>query len=281
MSTRLVKARSRFQQLTHLTAVTSLANDVRDLGESEPLAPPVHPRCAETLRTVHGAPCDEQWREHIRASRVSRRSHSHTCPLGLRCSCVPIFLGGAFVGVAKLVADARTSASDFSAATATLALTVSLSCHESYVSLLRDELQALQRGAHGPGRKSPEYPTPSGVARGERVTVATAGIVQRTLDYLHGHHHEPDLSLRVVAAAVGCNGKYLTNLFTCTVGQRMHAYLVGLRVGRATRNLLNTDRPIKQIAVESGFADAGRLERAFRRHVGVTPSVYRRIFAGH
>ena len=277
MSARLTRARRKFHRLTGLTAVTSLRSSGRDLGEPESLSPPVHPKCAELLRTVADAPCDEQWHAHIRASQRSPRSHSHTCPLGLRCSCIPIFLGRSLVGVAKLVADSGTSSSDFSAATSTLELAVSLSCHESYVSVLRGELQAVSQHVRRPSQEDPV-----GVATAEDGAAFTSdSIVGRALDYLHRHHPEPDMSLRSVAAAVGCNGKYLTQLFTQVVGQRMHGYIVALRVARASRELLETDRPIKQIAIESGFGDTGHLVRAFHRHVGVTPSVYRRIFAGH
>jgi AraC-like DNA-binding protein len=39
------------------------------------------------------------------------------------------------------------------------------------------------------------------------------------------------------------------------------------------------DVSIKEVAYESGFSGPGRLDSAFRRHVGVSPSEYRRIFA--
>ncbi len=189
--------------------------------------------------------------------------------------------------MAKLVADAGTPASDFSAATVTLALTVSLSCHESYVSILRDEVQALRQRERRSGAVEPGGVAPAGdadavaaTAGDDGATFQSAAIVDRALDYLHLHHQERDLSLRAVAAALGCNGKYLTQLFTKVVGQHMHGYIVGLRVDRASRELLDTDLPIKQIAVNSGFGDAGHLVRAFHRHVGVSPSAYRRTFAG-
>jgi AraC-like DNA-binding protein len=60
----------------------------------------------------------------------------------------------------------------------------------------------------------------------------------------------------------------------------MRGYIVALRVDRACRELLGTDLPIKRIALESGFRDAAGLSRVFHRQVGVSPSEYRRIFAG-
>jgi AraC-like DNA-binding protein len=60
----------------------------------------------------------------------------------------------------------------------------------------------------------------------------------------------------------------------------MHGYVVGLRVERASRRLLKTKSPIKRVAIDAGFRDAGQLVRAFRQHAGVTPGAYRNIFSG-
>jgi len=76
------------------------------------------------------------------------------------------------------------------------------------------------------------------------------------------------LSLAEVSRALGVNGKYLTRVFTRAVGQRMHA----------CRLLLATDRPVKAIAVHSGFRQAEGFRRVFHEHVGVPPATYRRIF---
>ena len=86
------------------------------------------------------------------------------------------------------------------------------------------------------------------------------------------------LSLAEVSRALGVNGKYLTRVFTRVVGQRMHAYILDLRVQHACRLLLATGRPVKEIAVQSGFRQAEGFRRVFHEHVGVPPATYRRIF---
>jgi len=284
---RLRRARRVFRDLTGLIAVMALRSAAPELADASPLSPPVHPRCVEQLRTVRDAPCDEQWDSHIRSSLRSRRSHSHTCPLGLRCACVPIYLGENLVGVAKVVVDGGTSADAFSSATGTLALAVSLVCQESYASVMWEELQDLRRRVSGfhrlesPGARRASDPggaTPSPGEDGEVVDGGT--IVDRALDHIHRHFMDPDLCLAAVADAVACNPNYLTQRFTRVVGQRMRVYIVALRVARACRALLESDLPIKRIALESGFRDAPGLSRAFHRQVGVSPSEYRRIFIG-
>ena len=77
---------------------------------------------------------------------------------------------------------------------------------------------------------------------------------------------------------MGVNDKYLTRVFTRIMGQHMRAYILSLRVQRARRLLIATDKPIKEIAYESGFRRSDRFRHAFRECVGVSPAAYRGIF---
>ena len=289
----LVRVRSRmprglklFREITGLTAVVSLATSLRDAERPASLLPPLHPRCADRLRSLRKAPCREQWQIHVRAGRRSPRTHSHTCPIGLRCSCVPIHLGGHLVGVAKLVVDSGTPDPAFRAATNALKLVVSATHQDSYVSVLSDEVRALRQRVDGfrqvrsngiPRADSPGPRTAAGSP--EEAGVHNGALVYRALDYLQAHFQEPGLSLTAVAESLGCNRRYLTCRFTQIVGERMRSFIVVFRVSHACRLLLSTDLLVKEVAYASGFRGQGRLARAFQRHVGVSPGEYRRIFA--
>ena len=130
-------------------------------------------------------------------------------------------------------------------------------------------------GDPAPGRADPSVATPDPGAT-QRQTLT---LVDNALSHLHRHYQAPALSLTAVAEALGCNPRYLTARFTLIVGERMHAYLVRLRVAHACRLLMDTNVAIKEVAYASGFHGNGGLARAFRRHVGVPPGEYRRIFA--
>lgn len=276
-----------FRKITGMKAVTTLATSLPEPSKQFAFSPPVHPQCARRLRTVRTVPCGDQWLIHVKSSRDSERAHSHTCPIGLRCACVPIHFGGHLVGVAKLVADPAATDASFSAAMDVLKLVVSEVCQELVVSVLSEEVRDLRqrvvdfqrilaRGSPGAtGSGSPIHPIGAGEAEGQNPQ-----LVHRVLAYLQKHYEKPDLSLSGVGAALGCNPKYLTTRFTLVVGERMHTYLLGLRVARACELLLGTHLSVKEIAHASGFSSAGRLARAFRGRVGVSPSEYRRIFSG-
>ena len=275
-----------FHEVTGLTAVMSLVTPLTRSGQPPALSPPVHPRCARRLRSVRTAPCREQWLAHVRSSRRSPSVRSHTCPLGLCCSCVPIHFAGDLMGVVKLVVGSETSDRRFSAATRVLKLIVSGVCQDSVVSVLSEEVGTLRRSAarfretaaNAAAAAIRSDPPVAGcearAARRENLT-----LVDRTLSYLHTHYQAPTLSLPAVAELLGCNPRYLTTRFTLIVGARMHAYLVRLRVAHASQLLMESDVPIKEAAYLSGFRGNGALARAFRRHVGVSPGEYRRIFA--
>ena len=165
---RLRRTRKHFRDLTGLTAVTSLRSAFSDPDGSQPNRPPVHPLCIERIQSSADAPCGEEWAAHVRSTLRSRRGHSHTCPLGLRCSCVPIYVGESLVGVAKVVADNRTSADEFASATATLALAISSVCQEAHASVLWDELQALRQRVSGFQRLESHGITPTGEIDGPK-----------------------------------------------------------------------------------------------------------------
>jgi len=48
------------------------------------------------------------------------------------------------------------------------------------------------------------------------------------------------------------------------------------RLDRAKQMLISGARPLTEIAVESGFADHAHFSRVFRKHVGTTPSKWKK-----
>ena len=283
---RMRRARKLFRKLTGLTAVTSVATSLPEPGAPFALSPPVHPICARMLRSTANAPCGEQWLIHLRSSRRSRRTHTHTCPIGMRCSCVPIHLDDQLVGVAKLVVDAGTPEPAFMAAVGVLKLAVSDTCRDSAVAVLSEEVRALRqhvselRQIQAPARPQRSGSPAPTIESGETTTdTRSAALVDRALAHLQRHYRDPRLSLRAVARAAECNPRYLTTRFTQIVGEHMHTFLIALRVSHACRLLMGTDSSVKEIAYASGFSGPGRLASAFRSYVGISPAEYRRVFA--
>lgn len=209
--------------------------------------------------------------------------HTHVCPLGMRCACVPLHWDDALVGMLKLVAGADMSMRHFRAAARVLGLVVSGVSQESAAARVSEEVSALTEpreagwtGAHdATARGGAQSEDSVAVERHER-----GRLVEAALSYLDRHYQAADLCLLSVARALGCNPRYLTTRFTRVVGERMHPHLLGLRVAHASRLLIETGMPVKEVAFASGFRDSTSLARAFRRRVGTSPGQYRRVFSG-
>jgi len=100
--------------------------------------------------------------------------------------------------------------------------------------------------------------------------------LDRVRQLLHDRFAE-NLSLGEVAAAVGISADHLARAFRlchgCTVGD----YVRRLRVEFACRRLAASEVPLAQLALDAGFVDQSHFTKTFKRHMGVTPAVFRNL----
>jgi AraC-like DNA-binding protein len=273
-----------FNELTRFTAVAGFGSLVVPGDGGPGITPPVHPLCIERLRAApREAPCEQQWQAHLERSLRSRAVQSHVCPLGLRCACIPIYYRERLAGVAKCVTHRGTDRRRFSAAVRILELALEKASQDLCVSVQLTELEALRQRMGrlreiklgGPGApkdtRASATPKPAG-------SVESGSLIERALDYISAHYLERDGALKTISRKLGVTDKYLTCRFTAVVGQRMHAYILQLRIQHACRALLVDDTPIKQVAYDSGFNRVETFRRSFRRYVGVSAAAYRSAF---
>ncbi|WP_329449263.1 AraC family transcriptional regulator (plasmid) [Streptomyces sp. NBC_01426] len=113
---------------------------------------------------------------------------------------------------------------------------------------------------------------------GGSVPVREGGLSPRRLaevvDFLHARLSQR-VTLADLAAVAGVSESHLSRAFKASTGESPHQYLMGQRLDHARRELMRTDRPIAEIAVEAGFADQSHLTRVMRRHEGSTPRMLR------
>lgn len=87
-----------------------------------------------------------------------------------------------------------------------------------------------------------------------------------------------DHSVSRLAERVGLSPRHFTRIFTAEIGVTPANWVDAMRVEAARRLLEGVDNSPKQVATRCGFADVNVLRRAFYRHVGITPSEYRKRF---
>lgn len=98
---------------------------------------------------------------------------------------------------------------------------------------------------------------------------------------LQSFHDRPAQAWTVasLAARSGVSRALFAKRFTQLMGRPPLAYLTECRLDEAATLLTDTDRSIAQIARSVGYADAFGFSAAFKRHKGLSPSVYRRTAA--
>ena len=86
-------------------------------------------------------------------------------------------------------------------------------------------------------------------------------------------------TLAALAAEAGVQPGYLASAFRryfgCTVGE----FVRRERVSRACQQLTNSNTPLAEIALRTGFADQSHFTRTFKHQIGLTPSAYRKMAA--
>jgi AraC-like DNA-binding protein len=65
--------------------------------------------------------------------------------------------------------------------------------------------------------------------------------------------------------------------FKVSFGVTFYKYINRRRVERAQEMMVMTDQPLCQIARQCGFADQPHFTRVFRRLVGSSPAIWRRL----
>ena len=79
-----------------------------------------------------------------------------------------------------------------------------------------------------------------------------------------------------VVRAVAMARSALEARFKTVMGRTIHAEIQRIQVERARQLVAATNLPLKQVAVESGFAYIQHMTTIFRRHTGQTPGEYRK-----
>lgn len=98
--------------------------------------------------------------------------------------------------------------------------------------------------------------------------------MRRVIEYVE-ENLDNDLSLEAMAAEVNLSPIYLARAFKAAVGQSPHRYVLVRRVERAKELLRNTEMPVVDVALSSGFSSQSHLSYWFQRHMGVSPAAYR------
>lgn len=95
------------------------------------------------------------------------------------------------------------------------------------------------------------------------------------IDYIC-RHFDDDISVESLASACNISVSALERRFRKHLKKTPHQYITEVRLDNARQMLLETEKPIGTVALETGFADHSHFTRAFVRYFGITPSKARK-----
>lgn len=110
--------------------------------------------------------------------------------------------------------------------------------------------------------------------RAEGTTIAYREL-RAPVDYIC-EHFASDISVESLAAACNLSVSALERRFRKHLKKTPRQYIVSVRLNNARQMLLESDKPIGTVAIETGFADHSHFTRSFTRAFGLTPSDARR-----
>lgn len=93
--------------------------------------------------------------------------------------------------------------------------------------------------------------------------------------FLDSNYHQ-SITLDTLAQSAHMNKFHLSHTFTRCLGVSPIQYLINRRLQVARDLLTQTDQPIAQIAVSTGFTSQSYFSQIFRRFTGMSPKQYRK-----
>jgi len=104
--------------------------------------------------------------------------------------------------------------------------------------------------------------------------------LKRVIELLHGSFFE-NLTLEHIALQAGIHPVHLATVFrqkfNCTVGE----YTRRLKIEYSCGQISSGKLPLSAIALNAGFSDQSHFSKVFKRHMGMTPNEYKKLFSSN
>ena len=98
--------------------------------------------------------------------------------------------------------------------------------------------------------------------------------LRRVIDYMEAQLPQR-IELAHLAEMLSLSQAHFSRAFKASTGLAPYRWQLDSRIRRAQELLLHTRASLDQVAEATGFADGVHLGRTFRKHIGVTPAVWR------
>jgi AraC-like DNA-binding protein len=98
--------------------------------------------------------------------------------------------------------------------------------------------------------------------------------IQHLVTYIHAHLFDEGLTVTEIKRQCRVHDNNISGRFAYYVGRSIKSYINSHRIRIAKNLLAHKGLKVVQIALVVGYASHGAFTRAFRSHVGCTPSEF-------
>lgn len=106
------------------------------------------------------------------------------------------------------------------------------------------------------------------------VDVQNANVIERAISRIQDEF-DRNLDMKRLAQELSVSYSWFRHTFATHTGLSPHQYLLELRLVRARSLLAETELPVKEIALQTGFEDELYFSRLFRQKLNLTPTQWR------
>lgn len=95
------------------------------------------------------------------------------------------------------------------------------------------------------------------------------------IEYIRRNYHHPDLSLQTISDSLYLSPSHISAEFKKATGVSVNKYITDYRIKQTKYLLNNPKNKLELVAKMSGYTDAHKLSRVFKRVTGIRPSEYK------
>ena len=103
--------------------------------------------------------------------------------------------------------------------------------------------------------------------------------VEKTIEYMN-HNFDKSITLTEVARLANMSDAAFSRFFKQRTGNTFIDSLTEIRLGHASRMLIDTTQSIAEVAYNCGFNNISNFNRIFKKKKGCTPKDFRESFSG-
>ena len=101
--------------------------------------------------------------------------------------------------------------------------------------------------------------------------------VQKVEEYINEHYTE-EIRLAQLAELTDMTPVSFSRFFKLRTGKSLSDYIIDIRLGNATRQLVDSTKTVAEICYECGFNNLSNFNRIFKKKKGCSPKEFREIY---